>query len=197
MRVVASHLIDGITPNSVPARYTRTAIALHWLTFVLIASGFALAMYMTDLPLSPQKHKYFSWHKWIGVTIFMLVAARLAWRLIHPPPPLPAAMPAWQQRTVALTHAALYVLMLAIPATGWLYSSASGVSTVYLNLLQLPDFLKENKALAAQLKLVHITLNYAMLTLVVIHVAAALKHQLVERDGVLGRMLPFIRPAGD
>lgn len=184
-------------PNSTPARYTSTAIALHWLMFALIASGFALAVYMTGLPLSPQKLKYFSWHKWIGVTVFMLVVARLAWRLTHPAPALPAMMPAWQQRAAALIHAALYALVLVIPPTGWLYSSATGVPTVYLGLLQLPDLLEKDKALAGQLKLVHVTLNYTMLTLVVIHIAAALKHHFVDRDGVLRRMLPFIRPAGE
>jgi cytochrome b561 len=184
-------------PNSSPGRYTGTAIALHWLTFALIASGFTLAMYMTDLPRSAQKLQYLSWHRWIGMTVFILVVARLAWRLTHPAPALPATMPAWQQRTAALVHAMLYALVLAIPPTGWLYSSASGVPTVYLGLLQLPDLLDKDKALAEQLKLVHITLNYTMLTLVVIHVAAALKHHFVERDGVLGRMLPCIKPAGE
>jgi cytochrome b561 len=183
--------------NSTPARYTSTAIALHWLTFALIASGFVLAVYMTGLPLSPQKLKYFSWHKWIGVTVLMLVVARLAWRLTHPAPALPATMPAWQQHAAALIHAALYALVLVIPPTGWLFSSASGVPTVYLGLLQLPDLLERDKALAGQLKLVHVTLNYTMLTLVVIHAAAALKHHFVDRDGVLRRMLPFIKPAGE
>jgi cytochrome b561 len=79
-----------------PACYNRIAISLHWLTFVLIACGFALAVYMVDLPPSPQKLKYFSWHKWIGVTVFMFALARLAWRLTHPVPALPAILPAWQ-----------------------------------------------------------------------------------------------------
>jgi cytochrome b561 len=87
------------------------------------------------------------------------------------------------------------VLILAIPLTGWLYSSAAGLPTVYLGLVQLPDLLIKDNALAAQLKLVHITLNYTLLTLVVIHAAAALKHHVVDRDDVLRRMLPFVKPA--
>jgi len=180
-----------------PISYTRTAISLHWLTFALIACGFTLAVYMVDLPPSPQQLEYFSWHKWIGVTVFMLAVARLTWRLIHPAPALPAMLPVWQQRAATSVHAALYVLILAIPLTGWLYSSAAGVPTVYLGLVQLPDLLAKDKALAAQLKLVHITLNYTLLTLVVIHAAAALKHHVVDRDDVLRRMLPFVKPAGD
>ena len=174
-----------------PGRYTGIAISLHWLIFLLVACGFSLAVYMVDLPLSPQKLKYFSWHKWTGVTVFLLAVARVAWRLAHPVPALPSAMPAWQQQVATAIHALLYVLILVIPLTGWLYSSAAGVPTVYLGLVQLPDLLARDKALAGQLKLVHVTLNYTMLTLVIIHTAAALKHHFVDRDDVLKRMLPL------
>lgn len=170
---------------------------LHWLIFVLIICGFALAVYMVDLPLSPQKLKYFSWHKWIGVTIFMLAVARLAWRMTHPAPALPASMPEWQRRAATATHVILYALILVIPFTGWIYSSASGVPTVYLGLLQLPDLIAKDKALAAQLKLVHVTLNYTMLALVIIHAAAALRHHFVDRGEVLARMLPFVKYRGE
>lgn len=177
-------------------RYTPGAISLHWLIFVLIACSFPLAVYMVDLPLSPQKLKYFSWHKWLGVTIFLLAIARLAWRLTHPAPALPATMPRWQRRAAAVNLVVLYVLLLAIPVTGWLYSSATGLPTVYLGLVQLPDLLTRDKALADQLRLLHVTLNYTMLALVIIHAAAALKHHFVDRDDVLARMLPFIKPCG-
>jgi len=169
---------------------------LHWLMFMLIACGFSLALYMVGLPLSPQKLKYFSWHKWIGVTVFLLAVARLAWRLTHPAPALPATMPLWQQRAAALNIVALYMLILVIPLTGWLYSSATGVPTVYLGLVQLPDLLVRNKVLAEQLRLAHVTLNFSMLALVIIHSAAALKRHLVDRDDVLWRMLPFIKLRG-
>ena len=182
-----------IMATAAPVHYASTAIALHWLIFVLIACGFTLAVYMVGLPLSPQKLKYFSWHKWIGVTVFVLVVVRLAWRLTHPAPALPATMPLWQRRAAALNLFALYVLLLVIPPTGWLYSSATGVPTVYLGLVQLPDLLAKDKALAEQLKLIHVTLNFTMLALVVIHAAAALKHHFVDRDDVLRRMLPFVK----
>jgi len=170
--------------------YTRTAIVLHWLTLMLIACGFALAVYMVDLPRSPQKLEYFAWHKAIGTMVFLLVLVRLAWRLTHPAPAQSALMPAWQQHAATTMHAVLYVLLLVIPLTGWLYSSAAGMPTAYLGPLPLPNLLAEDKALAEQLKLVHITLNYTLLTLVVIHAAAALKHHVVDRDDVLRRMLP-------
>lgn len=186
----------GFMPITPPPHYTRTAISLHWLIFVLIACSFPLAVYMVDLPLSPQKLKYVSWHKWIGVTIFLLAIARVAWRLRYPAPPLPPAMPAWQRHAAGATHVLLYALIIVIPLTGWLMSSAYGVPTVYLGLIQLPDLLARDKALAEQLKLVHVALNYTMLALIVFHAAAALKHHLVDRDDVLMRMLPFLKFGG-
>ena len=179
--------------TATPVRYTSTAIALHWLIFLLIACGFTLAVYMVDLPLSPQKLKYFSWHKWIGVTVFMLAVARLAGRLVLPAPALPATMPAWQQSAEAVSHTLLYLLLLVIPLTGWLYSSAAGVPTVYLGIVQLPDLLAKDTALAELLKFIHVMLSYTILTLVIIHAAAALKHHFLDQDDVLKRMLPFVK----
>jgi cytochrome b561 len=176
------------------ARYTNTAIALHWLIFALIACGFTLAVYMVDLPLSPSKLRYYAWHKWIGITVFLLALARLAWRLTHCAPALPPAMPAWQRRTAIASHVLLYALIVVIPLTGWLYSSAAGLPTVYFGVIQLPDLLPRDKTLAGQLKWVHITLNYTMLVLVVVHVAAALRHHFIARDDVLRRMLPRVNP---
>jgi cytochrome b561 len=100
-------------------------------------------------------------------------------------------MPEWQRRAAATTHVLLYALMLAIPLSGWLYSSATGVSVVYLGVLPLPDLVPKGKALAAILKVLHVTLNYTLLALVILHAGAALKHHFVDRDGVLARMLPF------
>ncbi len=182
--------------TALPTRYTTTAIALHWLIFTLIACGFALALYMTGLPLSPQKLKYISWHKWIGVTVFALALARLAWRLTHPAPALPASTPAWQRRLANATQALLYGLIIVIPVTGWLMSSAFGVPTVYLGVVPLPNPLARDKELAELLRSAHVFLNYTMLALVIVHIAAALKHYLIDRDEVLARMLPFIRPRG-
>jgi cytochrome b561 len=172
-------------------RYTVTAIVLHWSIFVLIACGFTLAVYMVDLPLSPLKLKYFSWHKWLGITVFMLALARVAWRLTHRAPLYTAAIPQWQRSAAAVMHGALYVLILVIPVTGWLYSSAAGVPTVYLGVIALPDIVMKDKALAELMKSVHVTLNYTLLVLVIMHAAAALQHHFVVRDNVLSRMLPW------
>lgn len=171
-------------------RYTGTAITLHWLAAGLIFCGFAVGLWMTGLALSPLKIQWYAYHKWIGITVFLLATVRIAWRWGHPPPP-PVPMPDWQRRAAAVTHAALYVLMFLIPLSGWTYSSASGVSLVYLDLIALPDLVAKDKPLAEVLKAVHGTLNYTLLALVIVHAGAALKHHIVDRDGVLARMSPF------
>ena len=172
-------------------RYSGVAIALHWTSAVLVFCGFALGLDMASLEFSPAKLRYISWHKWLGITIFLLAALRIAWRYVRPPPPLPASVPPWQVSAARVSHLLLlYALMLVIPLSGWLYSSASGVPVVYLGLLPLPDLVAKDKATASVLLAVHQTLNFTLAVVVVAHVAAALQHALVDRDGVLARMLP-------
>jgi cytochrome b561 len=175
-----------------PTRYTGTAIALHWLVTLLILAAFPLGVYMHELPLSPSKLQLYSYHKWLGVTVFLLAVARLTWRATHTPPPLPATTPAWQQRAAHGLHFLLYVLLFAIPLSGWLMSSAKGFQTVYLGVLPLPDLVGKDKALGELLTEVHKILNFTLLTLFAAHVAAALKHHFIDRDGVLAQMLPFL-----
>lgn len=174
-------------------RYTRTAITLHWLVAVVIVAIFGLGLYMQDLPLSPDKLKLYAWHKWTGVSIFLLVLARIVWRLGHRPPAPPAGMPAWQRQAAAGVHLLLYGLMLAVPLSGWLMSSAKGVPTVWFGVLPLPELVGKNKELGDLLATVHKTLNFSMAGLVLAHAGAALKHHLIDRDEVLVRMLPLLR----
>ena len=175
-----------------PTRYTNTAVALHWLMALLIFAAFPLGLYMGNLPFSPTKLRLFSYHKWLGVTVFLLVLMRLAWRATHPAPQLPATMTAWERFAAQAGHYLLYLLIFAIPLTGWLMSSAKGMQTVYLGVVPLPDLLGKDKALGRLLQETHAALNMAMLALVAFHIVAALRHHFVERDGILARMLPFL-----
>lgn len=186
--------MNQTAPLSSPdVRYGFVAQALHWLTLLLLIGSFSLGWWMTELQRSPLQVQLFAYHKWIGVTIFGLVALRLLWRLCVPPPPLPAAMPPWQRRVAAATHGALYALLFAVPLSGWLMSSAKGFQTVYFKVLPIPDLIGKNRELAKLLEDVHETLTTLMLVLVALHALAALKHQFVDRDGVLLRMLPRLR----
>ncbi len=171
-------------------RYTATAIALHWLMAIGLISLFAFGLYMADLPFSPSKLQFLSWHKWAGITLFMLAIARLAWRIAHRPPALPGHMSRGEQLVAHAGHGLLYLLMLAIPLSGWLMSSAKGVQTVYFAVLPIPDLLQKNKELGNLLQTVHWGLNMLLAATVIGHAAAALKHHFIDKDDVLTRMLP-------
>ncbi len=181
-----------MTEASENARYGSAAMALHWATAVLIVANLLLGLSMVALPFSPRKLQWYQWHKWVGVTVFLLTCARLAWRAVHPAPPA-VAMPQWQQRAAAVSHVALYALLFFVPLSGWIYSSATGVQVVYLGLVPLPDLVAKDRALGQVLKAVHVTLNVALFAIVGLHIAAALRHHFVDRDTVLSRMLPLSR----
>jgi cytochrome b561 len=173
-------------------RYSSTAIALHWLIALLIVATFTLGLVMTDIPgLTPTKLRYFSWHKWAGVTVLALATLRLLWRLRRNPPAYPATMAPWQQRAAHGLHSLLYVMMFAVPLSGYFYSLAAGVPVVYFGLFPLPVLIEADPALKPVLKALHYWLNMGLAALVALHVLAAFKHLLVDRDGIMGRMLPF------
>ena len=170
---------------------------LHWLLALGILGLFAVGLYMADLPFSPWRLKLYNWHKWAGITILALSALRLLWRFTHRPPALPQsvlrAMPSWQILAHHATHHLLYFLFFAVPLLGWAYSSAAGFPIVWLGQLPLPDLLSKNKELAEWIKPIHGYAAWALVGLAALHIAAALKHHLVDRDGLLNRMLPARR----
>jgi cytochrome b561 len=176
-------------------RYGAVAIGFHWLLALAIVANFGVGLYMHDLPFSPLRLRLFNWHKWAGVTILLLSALRLLWRLAHRPPELPepvrVAMPNWQRRAHRATHGLLYLLFFAVPLSGWAYSSAAAFPVVWFGVLALPDWVPVNKALAdAVLKPLHHVFAFALAALVVLHVAATLKHQFIDRDGLFWRIWP-------
>ena len=174
-------------------RYTAVAIGLHWLIGLAILGSLGVGLYMVGLSLSPTKLRLYSWHKWAGVTIFSLVLIRCIWRITHPAPPLPDAMPIWQRNVAESTHYVLYALMIVIPLTGWLMSSAKGFQTVYFGVLPIPDLLEKNTELGETLNLVHRYLNYLMIAIIGAHIGAALKHHFIDKDDILRRMLPTVK----
>jgi cytochrome b561 len=175
-------------------RYCGVAIALHWLLALTIVGLLSLGFYMTDLPFSPWRLKLYNWHKWAGITFLVLSAGRLLWRLTHRPPALPVAisqaMPVWQTRAYHATHHLLYLLFFVVPLLGWAYSSAAGFPIVWFGQITLPDLLGADKALAQLIKPWHKLSALALLGLAALHVAAALKHHWIDRDGLLLRMMP-------
>lgn len=170
-----------------PRRFHATTIVLHGLMALGIIVAFGMGAYMTELAFSPTRLKLYNWHKWLGITLLGLAALRLLTRLAFKAPAA-AAGPRWQQMASHAVHALLYVCFFAIPLSGWAYSSAAGFPIVWLGHFPLPDLVSPDHDLAEQLKEVHELLTKGLLALVLLHVGAALKHQLVDKDGLLRRM---------
>ncbi len=169
-------------------RYTITAISLHWLMALAFFAMLGLGFYMTSLSLSPTKLQLYSWHKWVGVSVFLLAVLRLVWRASHRPPALPQSMSPAAKALAHLGHWALYFFMFAIPLSGWLMSSAMGFQTVWFGVLPLPDLIDKNKELASFFAAAHLYLNVAFIATIAGHIIAALKHQFINKDNLLARM---------
>lgn len=176
------------------ARYDPVAMTLHWVIALSIIIMIPLGLYMDDLPVNVKFDAYI-FHKSLGITILGLSLLRLVWRLLNPPPELPAHMNALEKLAARVSHWLFYFLMIAMPLTGWLMVSASKkFPTVYfwvgeVPFLPLPEAYSGKDA-AHLFNTYHEYLAYGALILLVLHVGAALKHHFIDRDTVLVRMLP-------
>ena len=184
----------SIAKSADVGRYSTVAMLLHWLLGLAIFGIFAVGVYADYLPFSPALLKLINYHKWAGITFLILTVLRLAWRLTHRPPALPKsieqAMPSWQTKVYHATHYALYALFFIVPLLGWAYSSAAGFPVVLFGVIPLPDLLSVDKEFAKQVKEVHALAAFALMGLALLHIAAALKHQFIDRDKLINRMLP-------
>jgi len=176
--------------RNTPVRYGSVAQTLHWVIVGLLIVQFTLGKIAADLPNGFDKLVLLARHKSFGITILSLALLRLAWRLLDRPPPLPP-MPGWQATAARISHFSLYTLLFAMPLTGWTMSSASNYPVSWFGLVQLPDLVAPDPALKEGLNEIHVTLSNVLLALASLHVAAALKHQFLDRDGLLYRMLPW------
>ncbi|MGP1282575.1 MAG: cytochrome b [Parasphingopyxis sp.] len=171
-------------------RYTKVAMTLHWIIAILVIANIGLAELTEDLSREA-RGPYMDVHKAFGITVLVLTLARIAWRLGHKPPPMPASMPAWQTATARITHFAFYLLLLALPLSGWLWMSTYPAPVSYFGLFEMPVLpVVGQEALGETLHEGHEVMGKAMLALVVLHILGAFKHLLVDKDGVFGRMLP-------
>ena len=173
------------------ARYTNVAVALHWLIAALVVAQLMLGWWMIEIPKQPVgvRASWFNLHKSIGMTIALLVLMRIAWRFRHPPPPLPACVPAWQRSAAAISHALLYTCLLGMPLAGLLGSTYSGYPIKYFGI-PLPAWGYKSDPLKGFFSAVHLAFAWVFMTLIVLHTGAALKHLLINRDAVFWRMWP-------
>jgi len=169
--------------------YSKPAIVLHWLLAVLIVFMASLGWWMMTIEHEPQGPYWIALHKSVGLVVFVLVVLRLLWRAFNPPPPLPSDMPRWQVVVSHWTHWLLYAWMLLLPITGIVGSEYSRAGLAFFGI-PLPAGLAPDRATAHQFFEIHSTLVWLLVILVILHVLAALKHLVVNRDAVFRRMWP-------
>jgi cytochrome b561 len=179
-----------------PQRWGHFAQLLHWTIAVLIIGLAIVGLTMDDLPNTPTKVKVFALHKSTGLTVLALVLLRLAWRFIDRRPPLPPGMPAWERLLAGTTHGLLYVAMLVMPLSGWLYNSASNFPLRWYGLFRIPPLAGPDKELKHLAHEIHETTFYVLALLFALHLAGALKHHFIDKDPTLARMTPGLDPPG-
>lgn len=174
--------------------YGMVAQAMHWLVALLVFVQLGLGLYAAGLPLGIARLEWLSRHKSVGLAVLAVALLRIAWRLLSPPPALPASMPRAERLAAATTHRFLYALLILVPLAGWLYASAAGLSVNWFGLWLVPDLVPKDALWAVRFKLLH-KLSVLLLALVLAaHIGAALRHALVRRDGIVRRMLPWGGP---
>ena len=190
-----------MTPSGTIARtprYTWQAMALHWAIALLIIGMLWLGFSLEDIRRNtPARAFYVNLHKSFGILVLALVLVRFAWRATHRPPPLPAQMPRWESTAAVWSHRLLYLCMVLQPLSGYLGSSFNRFGIKFFGI-PLPNWGWEDKALRTVFNEIHGVVAVVLVTLIAVHVLAALKHLFIDRDQVFQRMLPLRlrRPPG-
>ena len=189
---MSDYMVDE-TSGRATVRYGHVAAFFHWLTLLLVLVQLYLGFTFTDLPKgSPERMQTFAWHKTVGATILVLTLIRLAYRLTNPPPPYPREMPEWRRNAAVWSHRFLYFFLIALPLTGLVAVSGSGHATTPLvggvPLPTVPGVTKHGGEVSGD---IHVVLVWTTITLLVLHVSAALYEQFAARAGVAYRMPPF------
>lgn len=173
-----------------PARYTRIAIALHWLLAIGLIYQLGLGLWMQDIPKTPPglRAEWFNWHKSIGIVLGLLIVLRGLWRWTHRPPALPDGLPVWQAWAAHASHTLLYVCMVVMPLTGFLGSSFTAYPIKFFGS-PLPRLWDASTDLKEVLSALHTACSYVFMLTLAVHILAALLH-VIRRDGIAKRMLP-------
>lgn len=179
--------------STISSQYSRVAVILHWLLALFIAANFIIAWVADDFPKA-ERMQMMGIHKAIGLTVLALTVIRIIWRLMHKPPPLSSALAAWEVALARVTHFLFYVLLLAIPLTGWGMASGHGQPISWFGLFNVPALpVGSSKAVGGVFHESHELLGIVMLVLLGLHVLGALKHQFLDHDDTMARMLPHLR----
>ena len=184
------HADSDDSKRGVPARYTRGSIVLHWLTAALLAAQIGFGWFLRTIPRgTPLRGVYVNLHKSTGLSIALIILVRILWRLTHAVPPLPSATPRWERTAARWSHAALYAAMIVMPLSGYVASNFSKYGVKLFNAIVLPPWGVDDRRVYVIFNTTHVLTSYAFVTLIVVHVLAAVRHAM-RRDGVFSRMLP-------
>lgn len=171
-------------------RYGAIAQIFHWVIVVLIITQFVLAFIFENMPRGMEKIAIIGQHKSFGMTILILASLRLFWKLFNPQPELPLHMKPYQRHLAKITHWGLYVVLFALPLSGWIMSSVAKIPVSYFGLFKFPNLISPNKDWVELTKDVHGALVYLLLVLLILHIVGVVYHQFFVKDGIMYRMLP-------
>jgi cytochrome b561 len=181
-----------MTLRSTEDRWGSLSRWLHWGMFALYVAVLSIGYYMTDLPLGMSKMKIYAFHKSLGMLMLGLVGLRLLWKIVDRGP-APVKAPDWQRLAAVMVVSMLYAVMFALPISGWLYNSAAGFPLRWFNVVHLPALVEADPVIKSAAKSIHEGAAVVLISLVVLHAAAALKHHWIDRDQTLRRMLGVVR----
>ncbi|MBV8801739.1 MAG: cytochrome b [Gammaproteobacteria bacterium] len=163
-------------------------ILLHWIMAILIIGLLIIGIYMVRIPVSPLQLKLFRWHKEFGMLVLMVVIVRLIWRFSNVIPTL-LTLPIWERMAALSVHWMFYFFMIILPISGWLVSSAAGISISFFGWFVFPDFVSANEEVRILFTAIHKWIAYLLIAVLCLHIAAALKHHYLNKDDILRRML--------
>jgi len=176
------HLFNTIT------RYGFITIFIHWLMAFIMIGMLAVGLYMVELPIGSLKLKLYGWHKAFGLLVLFLAAFRLVWRIVNMTPSLDS-LPILERLAARFVHWIFYIIMFAMPLTGWLITSAAGLPASFFGLFTMPNLIEPNEDLRLFFSSIHQFLAYGLIILIILHVSAALKHHFINKDDILRRMI--------
>jgi cytochrome b561 len=172
--------------------YGTVTKTFHWGIALLVICLLAVGLVMGELPKTPSTFQIYNLHKSLGITVLALMIGRICWHIVNHRPHAVETLKPWEKISAAGVHYSLYVLLVAMPITGWLMSSAAGRAVNVFGLFTLPDLVAKDESAAHTYRERHEQIGYLIMIVLALHIAAALKHYFIDKDRVLKRMLPIL-----
>lgn len=171
-------------------QYGVVTKSLHWIMALLVICLLGVGLYMGTMSLSAAKIQVYNLHKSLGICVLFLIIGRICWHIISRTPHFVETLKPWEKKAATLVHFSLYILLIAMPLSGWIFSSAAGRPVQFFGIFTLPDIVAPDENIAKTFRALHGYIGYALMALIAMHIAGALKHHFIDKDPTLKRMLP-------